>query len=78
MLDHSLTEKVLPYVQLDLFLHQVFVAHNLVFGSNANCVASVVLMPVPGHIEEGVDWEVVDLVDNLESLYEITSQTPLL
>ena len=78
MLDHSLTEKVLPYVQLDLFLHQVFVAHNLVFGSNADCIASVVLVPVHGHVEEGVDGKVVDLIHNLESLNEVTSQTPLL
>ena len=81
MLDHPVTIKVLPYLELSTWFHKVPVVQYFlprpvcVFRSNGDCVSGSVVVSVTDHLEEGDDGDVVDLVDNLEGLDEITSKS---
>ena len=84
MLDHPVTIKVLPYIELSTWFHNVPVVQYLlprpvcVLRSNGDCVSGSVVVSVTDHLEEGAGGDVVNLVDNLEGLYEIPSKSSIL
>ena len=84
MFNHSVTKKVLPYILFCTWFHKVPVVQYFLPGpvdvlrSDGDCVAGGVVVSVPDHLEEGAGWDVVDLVDNLEGLNEITSKSSIL
>ena len=83
MLDHPVTIKVLPYIELSTWFHKVLVDQYFlpgpvgVLGSNGDCVAGSVVVSVTNHLEEGAGGNVVNLIDNLERLNEVTSKSSI-
>ena len=66
-----MTEEMSPYVSLSLLLDKVSFVHRLLPVLNCDYVAGGMAVPVPGHLEEGVDGEVVHLVYDFKSLDKI-------
>ena len=84
MFNHSVTIEVLPCIMFCTWFHEVPVVQYFfpgpvdVLRSDGDCVAGGVVVFVPDHLEEGADWDVINLVDNLERLNKITSKSSIL
>ena len=82
MVHNSMTEEIPPQVPIGLLLHKVLITDSFLLlrgdprydGDLSACGVTVSAL---GHLEEGVDFEVVNLVDDLIGLNEVAPHPPI-